>query len=264
MPFYLKAACGCHVGKVRKNNEDNFFFDGRCLEEVNRGLKEVVTMSAVLRKELCLAVFDGMGGENFGETASYAAAACLRDSTKRLRDYVIPARQFLNESSQIINRAVVQKAKDLYTERMGSTMVELYFTWRSVYVCNVGDSRAYRLRNGELLQISEDHVEKRRDKSTRKAPLTQYLGLDPEEYRLEPYIAKGDLKKGDQYLLCSDGLTDMLTNIDISVAMSEECSVEQKVKNLIETALDRGGRDNITVIVISIDETVPLLGLKQF
>lgn len=251
MAYILDAACGCNTGKVRKNNEDNFFFDGRCLEADNSGLKHPVTMTKALRRELCVAIFDGMGGENFGEVASFAAADCMQYTTRKLKDYFIPERKFLNSLCMKINDAVVAKQQELCTERMGSTMVALYFSHGYVYVCNLGDSRAYRLRDGEFLQLSVDHLEKR-EQTRKKAPLTQHLGISPENFLIEPYIAKGELKRGDQYLLCSDGLTDMLTNLEIDGIMSSTESAEDCVKKLIDAALEKGGKDNVTAIVCRI------------
>ena len=252
MPYFLNAACLCNTGKIRKNNEDNFFFDGRCMEADNNGLKRPVTMTKTLRRELCIAIFDGMGGENFGEVASFAAADCMQYTTRKLKDYFIPERKFLNSMCVKINDAVVAKQQELCTERMGSTMVALYFSHGYVYVCNLGDSRAYRLRDGEFLQLSEDHIEQREGEQRKKAPLTQHLGINPEEFLIEPHIAKGELKLGDQYLLCSDGLTDMLSNFEIDEILNRALSTEECVQELIDAALEKGGRDNITAIVCRI------------
>ena len=247
MSFVLDAACLCSTGRVRKNNEDNFFFDGRCLEAENTALKHPVTMTRSLRRELCVAIFDGMGGENFGEYASFAAADCMQKTTRKLKDYFIPERRFLRDMCLRINDAVVAKQKELRTDRMGSTMVAFYFSHGCVYVCNLGDSRAYRLRDGEFLQLSVDHVEQREGK--KKAPLTQHLGIDPEDFLLEPHIAKGELRHGDQYLLCSDGLTDMLSNFEIDDILSTAASAEECARTLVSAALEKGGKDNVTVIV---------------
>ena len=249
MTFVIDAACLCNTGKVRKNNEDNFFFDGRCLEAENDGLRHPVTMTKTLRREICVAVFDGMGGENFGEYASFAAADCMQSTTRKLKDYFIPERKFLNGMCLKLNEAVLARQRELCTERMGSTMVAFYFSHGYVYVCNLGDSRAYRLRDGEFLQLSVDHVEKREGQGSRKAPLTQHLGINPENFLIEPYIAKGELARGDQYLLCSDGLTDMLTNLEIDEIMSGTRSVGNCVQRLVDAALKKGGRDNVTAIV---------------
>lgn len=254
MGFVIEAACGCHMGKIRKNNEDNFFFDGKCLEMENNGLKNPAYIETPVKRGLCYAVFDGMGGENFGEVASYAAARQLQQTERTLGDFLIPERKYLNRLSLSLNEAVLRAKREQRTDRMGTTMVALYFSGRYVYVCNIGDSRAYRLREGEFLQLSEDHVERRPGREHRKAPLTQHLGIDPEDMLIEPYIAKGELKKGDMYLLCSDGLTDMLSNLEISCLMHESTRVDECAGQLIQAALEKGGRDNITVIVCRIME----------
>ena len=252
MGFIIEAACGCNKGKIRKNNEDNFYFDGKCLEAENNGLKNPVHIEAPAKRGLSYAVFDGMGGENFGEIASFAAARQMQQTERTLGDYLIPEKKYLFRLSMSLNEAVLQAKREQCTNRMGTTMVALYFSGRYVYVCNIGDGRAYRLRDGEFLQISEDHVECGPGREHRKAPLTQHLGIDPEDMLIEPYIAKGELRKGDMYLLCSDGLTDMLNNLEISCLMHDSTSVDECVAQLIQAALEKGGRDNITVIVCRI------------
>lgn len=252
MRLSIEAACGCHTGKLRKNNEDNFFFDGRCLERVHTGLRNIVVMENDIKSGLCLAVFDGMGGENFGEYASFVAAHQLQQTQRTLKDYFIPEKKYLHQMIQQQNDAVVQVQKEMCTERIGSTAVSLHFLGAYAYVCNVGDSRAYRLRDGEFLQLSRDHVDKRPGGDGKKAPLTQYLGFGNEDMQIEPYIAKGAVQKGDLYLLCSDGLTDMLTNFEISDIMLSGKDAAEITEALIQAALDRGGRDNITVIVCKI------------
>lgn len=249
MRFIIQAACGCNTGKIRKNNEDNFFFDGKCLERENDGLKHPVSIEQILKSGLCVAVFDGMGGENYGEYASFAAARQMQLAERKFADFFVPERQYLKRMAELLDKAVSDKQEELCTDRMGSTMVCLYYSGRHVYVCNVGDSRAYRLRDGEFLQLSQDHIAVRPGKDSKKAPLTQYLGYGAEEYQIEPYVAKGELKRNDMYLLCSDGLTDMLTNFEITDIMLKSEDAESCAEELIRAALERGGRDNITVIV---------------
>ena len=134
---------------------------------------------------------------------------------------------------------------------MGTTMVSLYFSNRNVYVCNLGDSRAYRLRNGEFLQLSEDHIAKT-PYSNIKAPLIQYLGFDSEDVEIEPYIARGEINNEDIYLICSDGLTDMLTNFEICDIILQSNGLENGVEKLIQAALNHGGNDNITIIMCKV------------
>ncbi len=252
MSFFLKAACASHRGKIRVKNEDNFYFDGKILEAESNGLKHPATMEAPVGQGLCLAVFDGMGGENFGEEASFSAAKAMQNTERSLKDYLISEREYVKRLALRLNQAVVDTAKKRKTTHMGSTVAALYFRGRYVYVCNVGDSRAYRLRAGEFLQISKDHFDPRPLRPGKKAALIQFLGIDPEELLLEPYVAKGEMKKGDLYLLCSDGLTDMLTNFEICDLMMQHTDVESTVNALIQAALERGGRDNITVIICKV------------
>jgi protein phosphatase len=249
MRYLIQAACGCQIGKIRKNNEDNFFFDGKCLERENNGLNHPACVEEPLKNGFSVAVFDGMGGENYGEYASYAAARQMQQTQRTLTDFLIPEKNYLLRLTNQLNGAVNQVQQEMHTDRVGSTMVGLYFSGRYVYVCNVGDSRAYRLRDGEFLQLSVDHVEKRPGRENRKAPLTQYLGFGSDEIQLEPHIAKGQIKRGDVYLLCSDGLTDMLSNFEISDILMQQTDAEFCVKELIDAALERGGRDNVTAIV---------------
>ena len=253
MELYLDAACQCDLGRSRKHNEDNFFFDGRCLPEENSGLRHPVLLRTALQKELCVAVFDGIGGTSNGESAAFAAADCVKSEMRRLEDFVVPEKRFLRDLCARANAAVVARARELKTAYMGTTMAALYFAGDNVYVCNLGDSRAYRLRDGEFLQLSHDHVELGRETEGKPA-LTQYLGIDAEEFLVEPYIAKGELKAGDQYLLCSDGLTDMLTNAEIDGLMEHIADTAACVQALVDAALKKGGRDNVTVILCRISD----------
>ena len=252
MRFMIEAACGCHKGRIRKNNEDNFYFDGRCLEKDNEGLKYPVSIERVLENGFIVSVFDGIGGANFGEYASFAAARRMQLAERKPSDFFIPASKHLLNLVNQLNDAVLSVQEDMCTDHMGATMAALYFTGRYVYSCNLGDSRAYRLREGEFLQISEDHVDRRPGEDHKKAPLTRYLGINPEDMIVEPYIAKGAIKKGDIYLVCSDGLTDMLTNYDIFNIILGSADAEECVDSLIRAALENGGRDNITVIICMI------------
>lgn len=253
MRYLFDAACGCDMGRIRKNNEDNFFFDEKCLEQDNRGLRNPACCSGPVKSGLCFAVFDGMGGENFGEVASFTAARKMQAVTRSVSDFFVSERKYLLKLTAQLNDAVVEAREALCTQRCGTTMAALYFSSGYVYVCNVGDSRAYRLRDGEFLQLSVDHIEKRPAGERKKAPLTQHLGIDPEDMEIEPHIAKGRIARGDIYLLCSDGLTDMLTNFEICDLILRFEEPADCVQQLIQAALERGGRDNITVILCRIE-----------
>ena len=172
MGLILDAACGCNTGKVRKNNEDNFFFNKSCLDLENCGLQDTIAFSSSLNKKHFFAVFDGMGGENFGEVASFTAAATMKNEKRTFSELFISDEKYLQKLTDKLNNAIVEKKKELLTNRCGSTMVALYFSKKKVYTINVGDSRAYRLREGKLSQLSVDHVVKLPEGTRKKAPLT--------------------------------------------------------------------------------------------
>lgn len=257
MSFILDCACHCRVGKVRSNNEDNILFDGKCLEEQNTGLKNPVVCQSVLSHgSVCFAVFDGMGGEDFGEAASYTAACTMRAETKRLADFLVPEHAFLVQSCAKMNRAVFDAALARGTRHMGSTAAMLLFSPQQVYVCNIGDSRVFRLRGGVFMQLSRDHTDEallhEMGITNRRPRLTQHLGIDPDEMEIQPYIAKGDLQRGDQYLICSDGLTDMVPNFELCSTLLVGTSAEKCADRLMRQAMSAGGRDNTTIIIIRV------------
>ena len=247
MFFRFEAACGSDTGKVRINNEDNYCFNEKCLEPEGVGPLGVMFTSGRIKIGISAAVFDGLGGENFGEEASFAAAfGFLRYIKNRRNCLCLRTKKSIEELTSYLNNSVLDKMSELHTTRMGTTMVSLHFSLLHAYFCNIGDSRAYCFRDGELIQLSQDHVEKIHGR--RKTPLTQHLGIDPEYMRIEPYITKVRLQKCDRYLLCSDGLTDMLTDVEIAEILRRNESVEESVQELIREALEHGGRDNITVV----------------
>lgn len=250
MKLQIEAACGSHKGKVRRNHEDNFYFNGEYLDRDNDGLKGVSTFSGELKRGTCVAVFDGMGGEDYGEEASYAAAHYTHQVNGNLASLFLNQQKLLKKQIFASNNAVVEAKKKLNSDRMGTTVVMIRFTASEAYICNVGDSRAYQLRDGQLRQITVDHVYKR--PGSKKTPLTQHLGIDPTSMTIEPYIASEEVQAGDTYLLCSDGLTDMLSDEEISTILQKRKKSKNCVKALMNAALERGGRDNITIIVCKI------------
>lgn len=200
-------------------------------------------------------VFDGMGGENYGEQASFTAASEMQALTGKPKLFYQSGGKYLGNLALALNDAVFRRAQELMTSRMGTTMAALYFSGNRVYVCNVGDSRVYRLRDHVFAQLSQDHVSKRVPAPGRKAPLTQHLGMNPEDVRIEPFVIKDSMQSGDIYLMCSDGLTDMVDNLALSDILSRSENPEQCALNLLQAALDGGGKDNITIIVCRIQET---------
>lgn len=251
----LEAACGSHVGKIRENNEDNFYFNGSCLNPDNMGLSKVAGFTRIFKNGTCLAIFDGMGGGDYGEYASYEAASSLNELLKTSASYP-SVFDFLESICFIMNERVVEKQRELKSSHMGSTVAGLYLHKDDMYSFNLGDSRIYCLRDKQLMQVSQDHTDaeylKLHNIQGRRPRLMQHLGIDPQILRLEPYIVKMEIKRGDRFLICSDGLTDMLSDEEIKKNMLDNNDLRKCTQTLIDEALEKGGRDNVTVIMAQI------------
>ena len=249
---HIDTACGCSKGRIRTKNEDNFFFNGEYLPAENNGLSSILMFQGKTKDGICFAVFDGMGGERCGELAAHAAAwqmkEFLRTSNGR---HDIP--NMLGELIVSLNAAVLEKAREELTRHMGTTLAGLFLREDRAYAFNLGDSRVYLSRDSTLTQLSVDHVDQRTVFSKNVKPsLTQHLGIDEEEFVVEPSITCCNPVAGDRFLLCSDGLTDMLADQEIGSLLQSSKTVQEAVESLIATALDRGGRDNVTIIVCEI------------
>lgn len=249
----ITACCVCNVGLKRKNNEDNFYFNKETLPEVNLGLEEPLVMTKKSTyKGFVLGVFDGMGGENNGEVASYLSAKTLVDK-KISRGQ--PATDFLENLVSQMNDKVCESLEELRCGRMGSTAVMCLLKRNHLTMCNVGDSRGFRYRDDYLFQMTMDHNESAlfSNNSDTKSALTQHIGIDPEEFELVPHIISSELKSGDLYLICSDGLTDMVTVREMKRILRDHKDVKETTQKLLDKALENGGKDNVTIILISVE-----------
>lgn len=239
------------IGRVRENNEDSF----RLAPELNLFV-------------LC----DGMGGQASGEVASRLAAETIvahcRDAEtnpamplvgERI-DGVSKGANRLASAVRLANRAVHQATQpDEAQTGMGATVVAVQFTDERVIVAHVGDSRAYRLRNGELEPLTQDHsfiaeqvrhglmTAEEASRSKLQNVLLRALGIEPD---VEVEISEELLMEGDTVLLCSDGLTHELSNEQIAAALCDADEAQEAASRLVELANQAGGGDNITVIVL--------------
>ena len=222
----MRTGFGSDVGRKRENNEDSLFRDDQ------RGL---------------FAVADGMGGHPAGDVAAREAIAALAD---RLTDDdfdTCGAVQALSDALVAAHEAVVAAARvDPDKRGMGTTAVVVHVDEQAVVTCShIGDSRAYVLTGGRLLRVTEDHV------TAREAGrlLTQALGTSRT---VEPDAAEVRLEPGDKVLLCTDGLTDMVSEREIRDILGQAAHPQTVCDELIAAALDAGGLDNITCIVIDV------------
>lgn len=245
MRYQVSYYCVCDIGKVRDINQDNFIVGGRYLKNHEDRIPEIL-FGQSNGKPLLLGVFDGMGGEERGEVASLLAAETAAE--------VVPGRKPEKDLLGLCERAnerICRYMDDNRLRSMGTTAAMLAFTRRGIMLCNIGDSRIFRFADGELTQISTDHVVPL--PNVKKPPLSQNLGIRPSVLTIEPYLAKGIYKEGDIYLICSDGLTDMVSNESITNVLNTT-TFEAAAQRLLERALQSGGRDNITIILCRIEK----------
>lgn len=254
MTYEIEYAYTSHVGKIRANNEDNFWCCGESLPAQNFGTSGIFAGNASQKTLPVLAVFDGMGGESCGEVAAETAVRefgrFYGENREKLKKF---PEEFLEEVCDSMNRQVVRYGEENRIGSMGTTTAFAAFSRDGVYVGNLGDSRVYCSEKDRFQQISVDHVIGR--SFLGKPPLTQYLGIMEEGLVLEPCITKHPYVAGNRYLLCSDGMTDMLSDGEIADILTREIPLEETVSVLLERVLEKGGRDNVTISLCEIKET---------
>ena len=248
-------AAASDPGRVRKNNEDAF------LADPGLGI---------------FAVADGMGGHAAGEVASRMALDTLRGAIARARQNAesafspsqtavlsFPSNLLIN-GIRLANEKVYQSSQEKEQYKgMGTTVVAVYFTDSESVVAHVGDRRLYRSRGQRIEQVTEDHSvvweqfkqgvisKEALSSSPMKNIITRALGMQPT---VDVAVRELSLQKGDLFLLCSDGLTDLLRDEELALAVSGASGdLDQACGSLISLANERGGKDNITVLLIRID-----------
>ena len=246
----ISCAGNTDVGVVRSGNEDSFLLD------CSRGL---------------FIVADGMGGHAAGEVASEMAVRIISTELGNLRGLSDgEAAGRMRSAIRKANAEIFERTLAEHDKRgMGTTATVMVLFSRRYLIGQVGDSRAYLLREGDFLQLTKDHsyVQEQVDAGL----------LTPEQARTHPYsnvitrcvganedvapdVYFGNLEKGDQVLLASDGLTGMLEDQQIAGIMNEEENPEVAVTKMITDANRRGGLDNITAIVVRVDSTDGVTG----
>lgn len=249
-----RAAACTDIGRARRRNEDAVQVDGE------RGIAVVA---------------DGMGGHPAGDVASSVASQEMARLLGQLQDRLATegrSADSLGAGMEEAVRGVEQRVRavsleDPHREGMGTTLTALFVEHHSgrVVLGHVGDSRGYRWRHGSLERLTHDHtwVQEQVDAGrltpvqARKHPyastLTQAVGVDPP---VHPDVMELDTAPGDVFLLCSDGLTGMLTDERISSLLREQTAgdLDQVAISLVDAANREGGADNITVALLAVDE----------
>jgi len=226
----------------------------------DRGLIRGTNQDSVYAGPRLLAVADGMGGHAAGDVASKVVIAALEhlDDDAPSGDLLQALRQAVFDGSEHL-REVIREAPQL--EGMGTTLTAVLFAGGRLGLCHVGDSRAYLMRDGELAQITHDDTfvqslidegriteEEANSHPQRSLLLRALNGQD-----VEPDLSMRDARAGDRYLLCSDGLSGVVSHETIAQAMREP-DAQATADRLIELALRSGGPDNITCIVADVVE----------
>ena len=255
MPFEIEYICISHPGKYRSKNEDNFVCRFDYMPASNNGTDEPVCAHVDAADSPLFGVFDGMGGEDCGEIAAYIAARNAAGITPGGEPDDV-----LEEFCRGANAEICQYIVDTDYRSMGTTAAMLLFDKKYIHLCNLGDSKVLYYSDDTLTQISHDHVAEAAD--GRKPPLLQNLGIPENELTLTPYLSIGRYYNGDQFLICSDGLTDMVSNARISEILALGGELDVTAKMLLDAALDGGGRDNITFILLKTVKK-PLFAKKQ-
>ena len=240
----MKVVAKTHCGKVRPINEDSYLVP----EDGDR----------------IVLVADGMGGHQAGEVASAMAASAIRQSAKKAAGRDISVKTAVSWVRQA-NKAIYRAAgEDLSRSGMGTTLTFLYLMDGHAMLAHVGDSRCYLIRQGEIYQLTQDHslvaeLVRRGEITSEQAKTHPYRNIITRALGTDDTVAVDaqdlSVEKGDVFLLCSDGLSNYLEREEL-LQLVLESEAEEVCDKLVDLALERGGRDNITVVIAYIDGEV--------
>lgn len=245
----ITISASSHVGLVREHNEDAILVSHQYLRDAH------VNTSAFLSADerYVVAVCDGLGGQNAGEVASMDVVEQL---SRRID--TLPSGLTSDSLCQTMKEWVAEEhdyllavgRNEAMLDGMGTTMVALLFYEGRIFWMNCGDSRLYRMRNGVLRQISQDHSLFQLTHQPADAHIiTNCLGGGASDVFLDICDISNESVEGDVFLLCSDGLTDMLGHDEIESLLAETSDASV----MTDRAVQNGGVDNVSVCVLSID-----------
>lgn len=242
--FRIEYVGATHRGLVRSANEDAIVCGEESLSMDNGNIGDFLHEEVDLNMPRQFAVFDGLGGEQCGEVASHMAAQAFKKWQPKA------SKQALQTLCEEMNRSICMFTERNSLRTCGTTAAMIVADSSHIISCNLGDSRIFAFHDKKMEQISVDHVLQL--SLRKKAPLTQFLGIPETELVLEPTYANRTPHDGDQYLLCSDGLTDMVSEESIACIMNQECALKKKAEKLFESAMAGGGLDNISLILLQL------------
>ncbi len=259
-----------HPGKVRPNNEDQFFaarFD-RTMKALDTNLRPGDYPASSAETTYGMLVADGMGGHVAGEVASRTVVTVLLDLVLRTPDWIMrldesaeqeAMRRMRDYLQQIQNILIKRAREEPYLAGMGTTLTLAWSVGAELMLTQVGDSRAYLMRQGQLRQLTKDQTvaqelvdagtltPQQAARHRLRHMLTGALSTERKEVTVEfRWFALAD---GDQLLLCSDGLTEMVPASKIAEVLRQQGSAAAACRALVDLALEAGGKDNVTVVV---------------
>jgi protein phosphatase len=255
----VEAAVRSHLGCVRRNNEDNFYLNGVYMLPEQRDAGGLFKVFCEDKRQL-YAICDGMGGMNKGEEASLRAVSNLGElAGSGRRGFAAALQAYINSVSGLLGSLYGQEGS------AGCTLASVYFDGPNARTAHLGDSRIYFKRSpSELIQLTSDHSQAEwyvrqgilsRDEAAvhpSRNTLRRYLGAPVPEGR-EPDISDTvKVKGGDIFLLCSDGLSDLVNTHEIDGEISKGQNCPEVCKSLTSLAIARGGNDNITVMMLRV------------
>ena len=266
----IDVAARSHVGHVRANNEDHFFVTKlvRSLETTLSSLQPGDVPDRAEEVNYVMVVADGMGGHAAGEVASRMVIRTLVHLALDVPDWIFKVEEDGTPEIERRARHIVEQVgaflfeqgqNDAELHGMGSTLTAVRSYAHDLLVVHVGDSRAYLLRARRLHRITKDHTMAQMlvdggqlrasevQASRVRHVLTNALGGASAEVKVDVDLVR--LENGDRLLLCTDGLTDLVDDETITRTLVEARTSNDASNALVQLALDRGGRDNVTVIV---------------
>jgi serine/threonine protein phosphatase PrpC len=262
--IYLRVVGRTDVGNIRSNNEDSFVVAD--LSGTHLALSpESEGRFDVGDRGVLLAVSDGMGGLMAGEVASALVVEGLPPAIKEGRKSATSA-ELLDAGVQKVNEKVFRAAQQKGV-RMGATLTAVYVDGPVAWIAEVGDSRAYLIRAGHIIQLTKDQslVQSLLDAgaispeeaahSPHRGVILQAMGHDPE---VSAALGRLELRARDCLVLCSDGLTTHLSDEDIRTIVLSSFDLTVACHRLVALAKERGGIDNITVVLGGVDGPLPM------
>lgn len=256
------AAVETNVGKQRTENQDNFLVYGELNSDQRDFLRGDLEVAMNNNWE-CFAVFDGMGGEHNGGEAALIAAEQFRSSVHSIEPNTKydQVEKCVRKAYRDANNKIVEVVENRYV--CGTTGVVVVTDGIVIKTFNIGDSRAYLFRDMELFQITKDQTlaelkwdagfYKTREEiaESEKHQLTEFIGRDATCENLSPEESNWmELLDGDKLLLCSDGLYDLCGETEIKQILLEYSMPREIVEHLVASALNNGGTDNVTCVVL--------------